>query len=167
VLQNALLMVFPLAMAFAAATDFLTYTIPNKVSIALVAAFAVAAPLAGLSWEVIGLHVLTGFAVLVVAFGLFAAGLFGGGDAKLLAAAALWIGYDKLLDYLLLVAISGAVLGFALLFYRRFALPTWLMPYDWALKLHDRKSGMPYGIALAAGGLLVYPSTSWFSGLAG
>ncbi len=165
-LENALLLVFPLAMAFAAATDFLTYTIPNKISLVLIAAFAAIVPFTDLGWPAIGMHVATGAAVLCVGFALFSAGLLGGGDAKLLAAAALWIGHEHLLAYVTMVAICGGALGMVLLAYRRVPLPGWLSGRDWAQRLHQHGGGMPYGIALAAAGLWIYPSTPWFAGLA-
>jgi prepilin peptidase CpaA len=166
VLQTALLMVFPLAMAFAAATDFLTYTIPNKISLVLVLAFVAIVPFADLTWPQVGMHVVTGFAVLCVGFALFSAALLGGGDAKLLAAAALWIGHENLLAYVTMVAVCGGVLGIVLIAYRRLPLPQWLRDRDWAQRLHQSGGGMPYGIALAAAGLWIYPSTPWFAGLA-
>ena len=165
-LQSALLLVFPLAMAFAAATDFLTFTIPNKISAVLIAAFLALAPFSGLSWPMLGMHGLTAVGVLIAGFALFSFGLLGGGDAKLLAAAALWIGHEHLFTYITMVAICGGVLGVVLIAYRRLPLPAFLLRRDWATRLHEQGGGMPYGIALAAAGLWIYPSTPWFAGLA-
>lgn len=164
-LQTAVLLVFPVAMAFAAATDLLTFKIPNWISILLVAAFLVAAPLSGLSWPAIGMHAVTFAAVLAICIALFAWGLFGGGDAKLLAAASLWIGYESLPAYITMVAMCGGALALILVMFRRLALPPALSGYAWVDRLHNRAAGMPYGIALAAAGLWIYPKTSLFSGL--
>lgn len=163
--QSALLLVFPVAMAFAAATDLLTYKIPNSISIALVAAFLVLAPFSGLGWNGFLLHVATFAAVLALGFSLFTFGLFGGGDAKLLAAAALWIGYESLLPYMTMVAILGGVLAILLIGFRRFPLPEAASRLAWLARLHDPKSGIPYGIALAMAALWVFPSTKLFASL--
>lgn len=163
--HSVLMMMFPLAMAFAAATDLLTFKIPNRISLALIAGFLVVAPLSGMSWTTFFLHVATFAAVLAVGFALFSAGLFGGGDAKLLAAAALWVGYDSMPMYAAMVAICGGVLAVALLLFRRLPLPPVLMQHAWIERLHSRESGMPYGIALAAAALWIYPSTALYSRL--
>ena len=104
--------------------------------------------------------------MLAVGIGMFALGWLGGGDAKLLAAAALWLGFDRLLEYLLYVAMAGGLLALSILIYRSIAPPLWLCREEWAMRLHAKTGGIPYGIALAAAGLLVYPSTIWFSSLA-
>jgi len=156
-------MIFPLAMAFAAATDLLTFKIPNAVSIALVAAFLVIAPFAGFTWNGFFTHLATFAVVLAAGIALFAAGFVGGGDAKLLAAASLWLGYESFPTYLAMVAVCGGVLALVLIVFRRFRLPDSIAALPWVARLHRRDSGMPYGIALAAAALWIYPSTSLFS----
>lgn len=163
--QSALMLVFPVAMAFAAATDLLTYKIPNVISIALVVAFLALAPFIGLSWTGFAMHVAAFAAVLAVGFGLFSLNLFGGGDAKLLAAAALWVGFERLLDYMLLVAICGGILAVLLILFRRITLPQFAREKAWIARLHDRTAGIPYGIALAAAALWIYPTTKVFTSL--
>src|SRR3954471_12119338 len=93
VIETALLVVFPFLMAYAAASDLLTMTIPNRLCAALVAAFGVLAVAAGLGWSDLAGHLGAAAATLVVTFTLFAFGLIGGGDAKLAAATALWLGF--------------------------------------------------------------------------
>ena len=160
-------MIFPAVMAFAAATDLLTMRIPNWVSVTLAVAFLMAAPLAGLSLYDILMHLAAGTVVLLAAIALYAVGGFGGGDGKLLAAAALWIGFEGLVTYLAFVSIAGGVLAVAILIYRRVPAVEALPIPDWALKLHKQGTGIPYGIAIAAGALLVYPHTGWFAALSG
>jgi prepilin peptidase CpaA len=162
VIEYAVILVFPAAMAFAGAMDLLTMTIPNRVSIVLIAAFAVAAAMMGIGWWALASHVGAGLLMLAVGIGMFALGWLGGGDAKLLAATALWLGFDHLLPYLLLTAIAGGALALAILFYRRMAPPLWLARQSWAMNLHGAKAGIPYGLALAAAGLHIFPSTAWF-----
>ena len=165
-LQYALLLTFPAIMAFAGSIDLLTMTIPNRVSLALVTTFPLAAVLIGLDWAALASHLGAGVLMLVVGIGMFARGWLGGGDAKLLAAAALWLGFEHLAGYLLLVAIAGGALALLILSYRNFAPPAWMLGQAWAMRLHDRKVGIPYGVALAAAALWIYPSTLWFAGFA-
>ena len=111
-------------------------------------------------------HIGLGFAVLVFGVALFAFGLLGGGDAKLLAAAALWIGYDSFLPYLFSAALIGAALSIVILMYRGIIPPLWMQGQPWAMRLYNKKEGIPYGIALAGGALWVFPTTSWFLAVA-
>jgi len=147
-------------MAFAGAMDLLTMTIPNRISIALVAAFFVTAILIGLPPQQILMHIAAGALILAAGIALFAVGGFGGGDAKLLAAGALWIGFEGLLPYLINVTLFGGLVAIAVLLYRR--IPATVLPIpDWAVRLHTRKSGIPYGIAIACSALAAYPQTVW------
>jgi prepilin peptidase CpaA len=162
VLDYPVLLVFPIAMAYAAVMDLFTMTIPNRVSLALVAGFVAAALLGRMEWLDILKHVAVGFAVLVVAIIMFSQGWIGGGDAKLVAAGALWFGMSQVLDYVFLVALFGGLLSIAILSFRHVVPPVMVAGRDWAARLHDKKSGVPYGIALAAAGLWLYPTSDVF-----
>jgi prepilin peptidase CpaA len=161
VLYYALLLAFPALVAFGGAYDLLTMTIPNRVSIALVALFLVVAVISGLSTQDILSHLTAGAIVLVAGIVLFAIGGFGGGDAKLLAAAALWIGLDQLVPFLTYVTLFGGVLAIAILLYRNSVLVHPRAP-DWAVNLHKQGTGIPYGIAIASSALLIFPQTALF-----
>ncbi len=163
VFQTVLLMIFPAAMAFAAATDLLTFRIPNAISITLVAAFIVIAPFSGLTLTGFLAHVAAFILVLAVGIVLNAVGMFGGGDAKLLSVAALWIGFEHLLSYIFMVAICGGAIALLLIAFRRFALPAFALRHAWIEQLHSRKADMPYGLALAAAALWIFPSTRIFT----
>lgn len=160
-----LLLVFPSAMAFAAASDLITMRISNWVSLLLVAGFAIAAPLTGLSLEEVGWHLAAAALVLMACFGFFACGWMGGGDAKLASATALWLGWGFLLHYVLIASVLGGVLALALVLVRTVPLPVSLYRHAWIARLHHAKTGIPYGIALAAAGLLVYPDTPWMQAI--
>ena len=108
------------------------------------------------------LHVGAGLTVLVVAFACFAFGWIGGGDAKLVAATTLWLGFGMMLPYLVYASLLGGALTLILLAARRWPLPERLRRVAWIDRLHDSKSGVPYGIALAAAGLLVYSDSIIF-----
>lgn len=155
------LLLFPALMAFAAASDLLTMTISNRVSLLLVIGFLLLAVLGGMSVHGIVMHLLAGFAVLALTFTCFAMGWIGGGDAKLAAATAVWFGFEHLIVYLAYASVAGGVLTLLMLKWRQWPLPSPLTSQDWLLRLHEKDGGVPYGIALATGALLVYPDTEW------
>ena len=161
ILDVARLLFFPALMAFAAASDLFTMTISNRVSLALTAGYLALAFASGTAPFDILMHLAAGATVLVAAFGCFAMGWIGGGDAKVAAAAALWFGFAHLLNYLVYASLFGGVLTLVLLQFRQWPLPYALAGQAWLLKLHAKESGIPYGIALAIGALLVYPETEW------
>jgi prepilin peptidase CpaA len=160
-LDIARLMLFPALMAFAAASDLFTMTISNRVSLALVVGFLVLAPLGGMGLHEMLLHIGAGAAVLAVTFTCFAMGWIGGGDAKVAAGVALWFGFDHLLNFLVCASLFGGALTLLLLQFRQWPLPYPLAGQAWLNRLHDKQSGIPYGIALALGALLIYPETDW------
>jgi len=157
---TALLLAFPVLLLFAAGKDALSFTIPNWIPLALaalfpVAAFVVQAPLAS-----IGLNVGIGVAVLVAGMAMFAMRWLGGGDAKLLAAAALWLGWPALLTFGLVAALAGGALALLLLSLRSGPLrPLVLMGPPWVTRLAEPGEGVPYGVAIAAGALAAYPQS--------
>lgn len=154
-----ILSIFPGLLAFAACSDLVSMRISNKVSIGLIAAYLPVAFAVGLPAAVIGWSLLLGLIVLALTFGLFALGWIGGGDAKLMSATSVWFGISSVFDYVLTASILGGVLTLVLLMARREILPSALMRLRWVARLHDEKTGIPYGIALSAAGLLLYPST--------
>jgi prepilin peptidase CpaA len=159
--EVARLLLFPSLMAFAATSDLLTMTISNRISLALVAGFVALSLICGLRAETLLWHGGAGLLVLTAGLALFARGLVGGGDVKLAAASALWLGFGRLADYMLLGALLGGALTLGLLAFRILPLPGVLARQDWIARLHDIDAGIPYGIALAAAALLIYPSTEW------
>ena len=159
------LSLFPALMLFAAWSDLFTMTISNRVSILLVAGFTVLATLSGLPLNDVMWHVAAGALILALAFACFAFGWIGGGDAKLAAATALWFGFAHLLEYLLIASVFGGVLTMALLMARAWPLPLVLANREWAQRLHEPRGGIPYGIALAAAAIVIYPNTIWMKPL--
>ena len=165
-LQLATLFFFPMLMIWAAVSDMMTMTISNRISLALLAIYLVMAFATGQSWEAIGFHLACGAAVLVVTFSMFAFGWIGGGDAKLAAATAVWIGFADLMAFALVAAVFGGVLTLFLLQFRRFRLPDFLSRQKWISRLHHPETGVPYGIALAGAGLFLYPETGiWLAAI--
>ena len=166
-LDLALLAVFPALMLFAAFSDLLTMTIPNRIAILLVVGFFGFALALQVPPAAVGAHVLVGLGMLALTFGMFAVGWFGGGDAKLAAATALWLGWENLAEYLLFSTLAGGALTLAILAARKWPLPAPLLHQAWIMRLHEKGAGVPYGIALAGAGLLLFPQTSiWLAATA-
>src|SRR5271154_5536878 len=161
ILDVVRLLFFPALMAFAAASDLFTMTISNRVSLALAAGFLVLALMSGMGAYDILSHLGAGALVLVIAFVCFAMGWVGGGDAKVAAGAALWFGFGHLMNYLVYASLFGGALTLLLLQFRQWPLPYPFAGQAWLLRLHAKESGIPYGIALAIGALMIYPETEW------
>ena len=167
-LDAAVLSAFPILMAYAAWSDLFTMTISNLVSLALVGIFLAmaAATRMGLG-DLLAIHLSAGVAVLGLTIVFFARGWIGGGDAKLAAATAVWLGWTNLLDYGFAASLLGTVLTVAILMLRKTALPGPLMAQAWIARLHARDNGVPYGIALAVAGLAFYPETAVWHAVVG
>lgn len=165
ILDLTRLLLFPGLMAYAAVSDVLTMTISNRISMLLIAGFAFVALFSGMNPTAALLHLGAGGIVLVIAFACFAFGWIGGGDAKLAACAGLWFGFDHLLQYLVYASLFGGALTLFLLQFRQWPLPAALGRQDWLMRLHHKETGIPYGVALALGALLVYPETDWIKAI--
>jgi prepilin peptidase CpaA len=159
-LEALIFVVFPFCMLFAAISDMLSMTIANRVPVLLVVVFALVAPLTGMDWAAYGGHFAAGALVLAVTFGLFAMGGMGGGDAKLLAATAMWMGVNvNLVEYLVASTIIGGLLTLAIILYRKSLLAAVTGQNPFLRHFADEEKGVPYGVALGLGGLLTYPDS--------
>jgi prepilin peptidase CpaA len=157
-LQVLPLLVFPALAILAGLTDITSFTIPNWLSGVLALAFFVAAPAVGASWSLLGVHLGMGLAGLTVAMGMFALGWIGGGDAKLLAAAALWLGWPAVTTFLLATTLAGGGLALILLGLRS-PLVRAHTPVlgGWMDRLTTPGAPAPYGVAIACGALAAFP----------
>lgn len=157
ILQSVLMALYVALVLYGAWRDARELRIPNAVSLALLAAFVPQAVVSGIGMEALAWHLVAGVVLLVVGFALFAFNLFGGGDAKLLAACALWVGWDALLILIFAVVLVGGVLSLAVILLRK-GLGMWP---DWLVKsaegLFTPNKAIPYGIAIAAGAMLTLP----------
>jgi prepilin peptidase CpaA len=165
--QYLLLLLFPPLVTLGAASDALTMTIPDRLSLALVGGFFVLAPIAGLDGATIALHGVAAAIVLAAAFALFACGWIGGGDAKFAAAIALWLGWSHLLAFAVTTAVSGGVLALAVLGLQRTMPPAAAQVGRRFPCLRAPCAGLPLAVALAAAALFVYPKSIWMSLIAG
>lgn len=165
-MSTVALLFFPIAMVIAASSDLLTMRISNKLVLLLTVGFFIVAIAVNLPLQQFAMHVLCALIVLAVAFGLFALRLIGGGDAKLAAATTLWLGFGMTLPYLVYAALFGGVLTILILVVRGIPLSPVLARMAWLARLHNKRSGIPYGIALAIAGIVVYSNTAIFERLA-
>lgn len=159
----ALLPVVPFAvlLAVAAVRDATSFTIPNWISLALVALFPVTAFAVGLPLATIGLQAGVGAAALVIGMVMFALRWVGGGDAKLAAAAALWLGWPAAVTFALYTGLAGGALALGLITLRSAALrPVVLLGPRWMVRLSDPGEGAPYGVAIAIGALAALPASA-------
>jgi prepilin peptidase CpaA len=145
-------LVFAASLLGAAAFDLGWRRIPDVLSAGIVAAFAVAALSQVIGAGALTWHVAAGVLVFAGGAALFFAGVIGGGDVKLMAAAALWIGWQDLPRFLVLVALLGGVLGVIVLAARRI-LRNGTAP--WLRRAIDNEEGLPYAVAIAGAALLV------------
>lgn len=151
-----LLSVFPLLVIVAALKDVTTMTIPNWLCGALALSFLPAALASGLPLSVVGTHLAVGLAALLAGMGMFAARWLGGGDAKLFAAVALWLGWPDTGTFLVVTGLAGGALTLGLLSARKVApmLPTF--GPSWSARLLEPEGDIPYGVAIAAGALFAF-----------
>ena len=153
------LLALPVLLAYAAVSDMLTMTISNRLCLAIFAAFFLAALVVGLPWLSVGMNLSLSILVLALTFGMFAAGWMGGGDAKLAAATMLWIGVGGATYFVFVTALAGGALTLLILAVRAAPIPEFVSRWSWCQRLHNANSGVPYGIALAVGGMVAFPHT--------
>ncbi|MEM1399609.1 MAG: prepilin peptidase [Pseudomonadota bacterium] len=134
-------------------SDTQSYKIPNKISLALIglypawvmATWPMVDPLGGL---------MIGGIFLAIGFALFATGVVGGGDAKLMAAFGLWVGPTMAVQFLFLTAVAGGGLALTIFLYACGREQIWRNA-SWGTMRAIGAQPIPYGIAIALGGLAV------------
>lgn len=167
-LQVLSLSLLPVLMIVAAMSDVTSFRIPNWLTGLTAAAFFPMALITGMPLNEFGMHLLAGLLLFVVGYLLFAARLFGGGDAKLIAAAGLWFGTAHTMPFLVMTAIAGGVLALLIGFWS-IAMMLWEIhlprlagsAIDQQVKKIRPK--LPYGIAIAVGAIMAFPHTWWMS----
>ncbi len=156
--------IFCMCMLITAWSDLTTYTIPNWISLVLIAGFLVLSPFFGLTWAEFGTHILVFMGSLAMMMAMFAMGWIGGGDAKLFAATAIWWMPQDLMVYATYMSLAGGALALALLSGRKM-LPARIATTGWVQTLLRDEKKMPYGLALAAAGLITFPMSQLYVGL--
>jgi prepilin peptidase CpaA len=154
-----LLGVMPALVIVAGLKDLTSMTIPNWISGALTLAFFPAALVVGLAPMAVAAHIGVAALALVVGAGMFALRWIGGGDAKLMAAACLWLGLSGSGMFLLWTGVMGGVFCLLLLFARFHSRPYLYGAPGWVVQLMEPRGDIPYGVAIAAGALMAYPAS--------
>ncbi len=157
-----LLSIFPAALIVAAANDIYEFKIPNWISIILILTYPAAGLAVGASIETMLEGFLIGAGALALGFGLYAGRVIGGGDAKLAAATAPWLGAGALGSFLFLTAVAGLGLAIVMMMFRKMPILPIYSHAPWLIELHQRKKDLPYGVAIASGGLLSFSQTPFF-----
>ncbi len=142
---------------FAALHDVNSLTIPNWLNLTLAGLFVPAAAFSGLPIEIIFGHVLVGLATFVIAFGLFAFRIFGGGDAKMIPAVMLWIGPSAAMEFTFTMAIVGGLCAVVIVLVRN-TVPAVVLPGPIRAPFEEN-AGVPYGVAIAAGAFMASPAS--------
>ncbi len=159
--------VFPGLMALSASMDLMTMTIPNAIPLALALGYVGLSAALGLPVETVAFGLTCGLAALGLGFLMFNCNWIGGGDAKLAAAIALWLGWGGILEYAATASIAGGLLTLAILATRTQPLPEALARQTWIVRLQRPDAGVPYGIALAVAGVVQYThSPLWLAAVA-
>jgi prepilin peptidase CpaA len=170
-LHNISMVILPALLVAAAASDVLTLRIPNWLNILIAALFFPMAWLTGMPLAEFGIHLAVGAGLFVFGFLLFQAGLFGGGDAKLMAAAGLWFGTTQVLPFLFMTALAGGVLALVVGIWSVFKMHLEIQGSDekigsYGKRLLALKPNVPYGLAFAVGGIVVFKDTWWMTAIA-
>lgn len=155
----ALLAVMPALVIVAGLNDLTSMKIPNWISGLLILAFFPAALVLGQAPLTILTHAGVAALALVVGAGMFALKWIGGGDAKLMAAACLWLGLEGSGMFLLYTGLMGGLFCVLLMFARTYSRPYLLGAPGWVVQLMEPRGDIPYGVAIAAGALLAYPAS--------
>lgn len=152
----ALSLAFPALLLWAAANDVARFEIPNVIPLALAAAFPIYGVAAAMPLAQIGWHFGVGILTLAAGAALFFSRVVGGGDAKLIAATAVWTGAAGLPRFLVAMALVGGLLAALLILYRLLPAPSWGAEEGWLRRLHARRREAPYAVAIGGGGLAWY-----------
>jgi prepilin peptidase CpaA len=159
ILTLALLGVMPALVIVAGLKDLTSMKIPNWISGLLVLAFLPVALVVALPPLQMAIHLGVALVALVVGAGMFALRWIGGGDAKLMAAACLWLGLEGSGMFLLWTGVMGGLFCLALIFARFHSRPYLAGAPGWVVNLMEPKGDIPYGVAIAAGALMAYPAS--------
>lgn len=166
-LLPVLLAAFPILVIVGALRDVTTMTIPNWVSLALIGLYFPTAFAAGVPLAAVGVNVGVGIAALLIGMVMFALRWVGGGDAKMMAAAALWLGLDAAPQFLLWTGVAGGLFAVFLLQARTWGQAYAVRAPRWVGRLLEPKGDIPYGVAICAGALAAFPASAVMAGFAG
>lgn len=154
--------VFPLLMIVSAVGDVLSRRIPNLLVLLIAALFFPVAWVHGMPAAEMLMNLGAGMVLLILGFVAFTLGFLGGGDAKLMGAAGLWLGFSALPQLLVMTILAGGVLGLGVLLWSFVMFEAQLQRPHLTQQLDWVKPSVPYGFAIAAGTILAFPD-SWLA----
>lgn len=165
--MTALLVTFllPLLAVAGGIFDLRTMRIPNWLNAAIALSMVALAAWMGMPLGTLGWHLLTGAAVLTVGFGLFAGGFIGGGDAKMLAAVALWMGWPQVVLFLVVTSLAGGALAILMKIWQAIRVEHTVRDAAWLKQVFRAQLDLPYGVAIAVGAVVAYPDTWWMQAI--
>ena len=163
-LQTLTTTLLPVLMIIAATSDVMSFRIPNWLTIITALSFFPLALATGMPLDVFGYHLLAGALLFAAGFALFSFGLFGGGDAKLIAAAGLWFGTANSISFIVLTVLAGGVLAIAVALWSAINLHWESVESSWYKRFSAIKPNVPYGLAIAVGAIFAFPGTWWMGG---
>ncbi|MGB3624548.1 MAG: prepilin peptidase [Henriciella sp.] len=140
---------------YAALRDVETLTITNGLNLVIAFLFFPAMIIAAPGWDVFGAHLLAGTIAFAVSVLLFAFGVFGGGDAKMIPGVMLWLGPAATLPFLTAMAVLGGGLALIVILGRKL-VPAHAAP-GFAAETLQTGNGVPYGVAIAGGAIFAAP----------
>ena len=155
----------PALMIVAALSDVTSFRIPNWLTALIAALFFPMALITGMPLVEFMWHLAAGAILFFVGYALFAFRVFGGGDAKLMAAAGLWFGTAQTLPFLTMTAFAGGILALAIAAWSVFMI-YWQVNGASQGSAIDKtlqkvRPKLPYGFAFAVGAILAFPNTWW------
>jgi prepilin peptidase CpaA len=157
----------PVLMIVAALSDLLSFRIPNWLTALTAALFFPMALATGMPLAEFGWHLLAGVLLFFAGYVLFSIGLFGGGDAKLMAAAGLWFGTAHTLPFIVMTVLAGGVLAAGVALWALIVALADMQGANsqrgYAAIARNIKPKLPYGFAFAVGAILAYPQTWWMT----
>ena len=148
------LVIVGIAMVF----DLVTFRIPNAIPALLLVVFVAGTLTSTGPVDWLG-HFGAAALMLTIGAVMFRFHLIGGGDAKLMAAVALWFGWAQLIDYGLAVAILGGGFGIALLIVRyglAVSQPYWLRFGITLPRVLQPREDVPYGLAIGGSAFVLF-----------
>jgi prepilin peptidase CpaA len=154
--QTIIKVMYAATLSYGCISDIKSLKIPNAVSVLVIALFFLnfsPVPIAGLAS-----HLYVAGGALLVGFGLYAAGIMGAGDIKLISALMLWAGPRDAVAFLIVMTFVGGLFA-GLLLMARTAMIVWPRAHRYIpsrrLRTWAQRGIFPYGIAICTAGLLL------------
>jgi len=136
-------------------SDLRRFEIPNAIPILLLSAFLVASVAHGTEPVIVLRQCGIGAAALAVGFALFAFGVVGGGDVKLIATLLPWLAPGQIPAFLFWMAIAGGLVGLFIIALRHVPTIPEVFGKAWLEQLRDGGK-IPYGLAIGCAGLITF-----------